>query len=123
MNVGLLQKFIQSVTGLFGGQIQQATPPDDWECHYCGWRNSMKAKYAEIMKTDLAYTDRYYRLEQDHVRAKSKGGTSVVPARGCCNNKKRDMARGEFVRVMKANTECQECWRIFNLKGGKVFAE
>ncbi|HAA56816.1 MAG TPA: hypothetical protein DCE42_18765 [Myxococcales bacterium] len=42
-------------------------------------------------------------IEQDHVRAQSKGGVTTVPACRVCNRMKGDKSLSEFIRWVKRN--------------------
>ena len=97
---------------------------ESWECFYCGWKHpEMSERYKkEIKLYNLDKKVHYLRLEYDHPHPKSKGGTITVESCGCCNRRKGKKDLEEFLQFIKNDPICQnDCFRIFDLKGGKAF--
>ena len=54
-------------------------------------------------KTKCTYCGSTRNIENDHVRAKTKGGVTTVPACKACNTSKGTKPLMEWVRYVKAN--------------------
>lgn len=55
------------------------------------------------MKVECQYCGSKWNIQDDHVRAKSKGGVSTLPVCQKCNSSKGDKALMEWFRWLKRN--------------------